>query len=184
MGYRALLMFFAVSWLALSGVLGCGASQPAPFAAPPAGGVAPGEVFQASPVEEIEVEDGADDSALPPGANAQPARAGRMPKRLPGTNPVPDAAKYRSVRATIYGADWCGACHAAEKLLRSKGVKVLVKNIEKDPRALLEAQRKIEKVGQRRIRKIPIIDINGRIIVGYSRRAVERTLEKARLGRR
>lgn len=186
MHYRTIMLLSALCCIALGLLgLGCGASEPGVFDAPPGGGVAPDEIIKPVPVETVELEEDAaaeEPPPLPP-STAQPAPVGKRPKRLAAENPVPDGAKYRSIRATVYGADWCKACHAAEKLLRSKGVKVSVKNIETDMSARVAAQSKVQKVGHKRIRKIPVIDINGRVLVGYSRRAVEETLEKARQGR-
>lgn len=84
-----------------------------------------------------------------------------------------------SLTVIIYGADWCKPCHDAADYLRSKGVPVIVKDIERDPRAQAEMRKKLEKIG-RRGGSIPIIDVGGEILVGYSRSALDRALKKKR----
>ena len=48
-------------------------------------------------------------------------RCGRPPRS-------PAAAS--DVTVIIYGADWCKPCHQAEDYLRSKGVRVVKKDVE------------------------------------------------------
>lgn len=81
----------------------------------------------------------------------------------------------------IYGADWCKPCHQAEDYLRSKGVRVVKKDVEESPEAAVEMRDKLEKSGQRG-GSIPVIDIRGQILVGFSTRAVDRALAKASSG--
>ena len=81
----------------------------------------------------------------------------------------------------VYGADWCKPCHQAEDYLRSKGVRVVKKDVEASREAAVEMQDKLEKSGQRG-GSIPVIDIRGQILVGFSTRAVDRALAKASSG--
>lgn len=73
---------------------------------------------------------------------------------------------------TVYSADWCGFCHAAKRYLDDKGVKYEVKDVEKNPEFAMEA---VEKSGQR---GIPVIDIDGTIIVGFDRITIDEALKK------
>jgi glutaredoxin len=75
----------------------------------------------------------------------------------------------------IYGASWCGPCHQAEAYLKSKGVPFVEKDIEKEPGAAGEMQAKLAKVG-RGGGSIPVLDVRGRILVGFDPRAVDRAL--------
>jgi glutaredoxin 3 len=209
----ALLGLCLTAWVAaFAFATGCGSASRAPHRAPPSGGVAlrapepspPGEAEALDePVEgddsveagvstEVDDVDG-DEPASDAPRSVTPARDERapaMPRRLPGTAPVPDRSasrasggtQYRSVSATIYGAAWCGPCHSAEKLLRSKGVQVSVKDIETDLQARREVRDKLERAGRTKNNKIPVIDINGQLLVGYSRRAIEEALEASRRG--
>lgn len=71
---------------------------------------------------------------------------------------------------TIYTADWCAFCHAAMDYLDKKGVKYTDKDVEKDPEAMKAA---IDKSGQR---GIPVLDIDGEIIVGFDRPKIDAAL--------
>lgn len=73
---------------------------------------------------------------------------------------------------TVYSADWCGFCHMAKRYFDQLGVKYEDKNVEYDPSAMSEA---IQKSGQR---GIPVIDIDGQIIVGFDRPAIDAALAK------
>jgi glutaredoxin 3 len=75
----------------------------------------------------------------------------------------------------VYSADWCAFCHAVKDYLDKKGVKYTEKNVEKDPAAGLEA---VDKSGQR---GIPVIDIDGTIILGFDRPTIDLTLKDKHL---
>lgn len=72
---------------------------------------------------------------------------------------------------TIYSASWCAFCHAAMEYLDKIGVKYDVKDIESDRSIAEEA---VEKSGQM---GIPVIDINGDIIVGFDRPKIDKALQ-------
>jgi glutaredoxin len=78
----------------------------------------------------------------------------------------------------IYGAEWCGACHQAAAYLRRKGVAYVEKDIEKDPQAAREMQRKLRSAGLRS-QSIPIIDVRGKVMVGFNPEAVDEALGHA-----
>lgn len=71
---------------------------------------------------------------------------------------------------TIYSADWCAFCHAAKNYFDTKGVSYTEKNVETDPEAGLEV---VNKSGQR---GIPVIDIDGQIIIGFDRPRIDAAL--------
>ncbi|HUP26334.1 MAG TPA: glutaredoxin family protein [Candidatus Limnocylindrales bacterium] len=71
---------------------------------------------------------------------------------------------------TIYSATWCGFCHAAKAYLDKLNVKYEDKDIERDPAAAAECVRKSGQMG------IPVIDIDGTIIVGFDRPKIDQTL--------
>ncbi|NUP14059.1 MAG: NrdH-redoxin [Polyangiaceae bacterium] len=85
------------------------------------------------------------------------------------TDPAPDAA------AIVYGATWCSACKQALSHLKSKGVKTAFKNIETDGAARAEMEAKLDKIGGRH-GAIPVIDIRGKILVGFSAPDIDRAL--------
>jgi glutaredoxin len=90
-----------------------------------------------------------------------------------------DKAPASGVVAIVYGADWCKPCHDAERYLKQRGATVIKKDIEKNEVAADEMQKKLEKVG-RGGASIPVIDVMGRIMVGFSPAALEQAIEAAR----
>lgn len=78
----------------------------------------------------------------------------------------------------IYGAEWCGPCHQAEAYLRQKGIPHVKKDIEKDPSAAREMQSKLARAG-RGGGSIPVLDVRGKILIGFDPRAVDRALGEA-----
>ena len=70
----------------------------------------------------------------------------------------------------IYSADWCAFCHAAKDYLTKKGVQFEERNVEQRPEYAVES---VQKSGQR---GIPVLDINGKIIVGFDRPAIDSAL--------
>ncbi|HEY1694128.1 MAG TPA: glutaredoxin domain-containing protein [Polyangiaceae bacterium] len=78
----------------------------------------------------------------------------------------------------IYGAEWCGACHDAARYLKSKGIAFVEKDVEKDPAAAREMQAKLARNGLRS-GSIPVIDVRGKVMVGFSAPAIENALGQA-----
>jgi glutaredoxin len=78
----------------------------------------------------------------------------------------------------IYGAEWCGACHDAARYLRRKGVAYVEKDVEKDPSAAREMQQKLAKRGLH-TGSIPVLDVRGKVIVGFNPAEVEAALGEA-----
>ncbi|MBX3232721.1 MAG: NrdH-redoxin [Labilithrix sp.] len=76
----------------------------------------------------------------------------------------------------IYGASWCGPCHQAAAYLKAHHVQFVEKDIEADSAAAREMQSKLEAAGMRG-GSIPIIDVRGKILVGFDERAMERALQ-------
>jgi len=71
---------------------------------------------------------------------------------------------------TIYTANWCGFCHAAKNYFDKLGVSYTDKDVESDPQYMSEA---VTKSGQR---GIPVVDIDGKIIVGFDRPKIDAAL--------
>jgi glutaredoxin len=91
------------------------------------------------------------------------------------------AAGQGGVVAIVYGAAWCGPCHQAQAYLKKRGVKVIYKDIERDPKAQAEMQHKLRRVGKHGA-AIPIIDVNGQIMVGFSASAIDSAVARAQRG--
>jgi glutaredoxin 3 len=68
---------------------------------------------------------------------------------------------------TIYSADWCAYCHAAKQYFDKLGVSYEERNVEHDTKYMQES---VEKSGQM---GIPVIDIDGEIIIGFDRPRID-----------
>ncbi len=75
-------------------------------------------------------------------------------------------------KVIIYTTSWCPFCEATKEFLKKKGVEFEEKNVENDIQAREEM---IEKSGQL---GVPVIDIDGKIIVGYSPEEIEEALKE------
>ena len=75
-------------------------------------------------------------------------------------------------KVKVYSTPMCPYCTMAKDFLRQKGVEFEDIDVSKDHDA---AHEMIEKSGQM---GVPVLDINGRIIVGFNREAIEQALEE------
>lgn len=80
-----------------------------------------------------------------------------------------------STQVTIYSADWCAFCHATKDYLKKLGVSYQEKDVEHDAALAREA---VEKSGQT---GIPVLDIDGTIIVGFDRPRIDAALKDKKL---
>lgn len=78
-------------------------------------------------------------------------------------------------KVIVYSATWCAFCHAVKEYFDKLGVKYIDKDVEKDPAAGLKA---VDKSGQR---GIPVVDIDGMIIVGFDRPKIDFVLKEKKL---
>lgn len=109
------------------------------------------------------------------------------PATAPGAEPAPGtggaggtgAESASAISAIVYGADWCKPCHDAERYLKSLGVAVTKKNIEESRAAQAEMREKLSKVN-RTGAGIPVIDVMGKIFVGYSPGPLKQAVDAAR----
>lgn len=97
----------------------------------------------------------------------------------PGTAAANQAPAGAPLSAIIYGAEWCGPCHAAEAYLKKKGVRVTKKDIDNSEAARAEMRQKLDRAGMGGA-SIPIIDLMGQLMVGYSPAALDRAIQTAR----
>lgn len=106
---------------------------------------------------------------------------GSVPPAASGSGaPAPSAAiPAGKVVAIIYGADWCKPCHDAAAYLKQRGVVVIEKDIEEDPGAREEMNTKLERAKLAGA-SIPVIDVMGQVLLGFSPRALERAIEQAK----
>lgn len=78
-------------------------------------------------------------------------------------------------KVIVYSAVWCGFCHAAKDYFDKIGVSYDDRDVEVDPKNAVES---VTKSGQR---GIPVIDIEGEIIIGFDRPKIDAALQKHKL---
>lgn len=64
---------------------------------------------------------------------------------------------------TIYSATWCSFCHATMQYMDKLGIKYEVRDVEEKRENAEEAVQKSGQMG------IPVVDVDGDIIVGFDR---------------
>ena len=75
------------------------------------------------------------------------------------------------MKITLYRTQTCSWCHKAEEFFKKYNVKYTSIDVGKDRKVALAM---IEKSGQQ---GVPVIDIDGKIIVGFDEPALRKTLE-------
>ena len=78
----------------------------------------------------------------------------------------------RTNAVLLYYADWCGYCRKTRAELDRRGVSFEMRNIE-NPATLAEL---VEKTGQR---GIPVVDVGGKILIGYDPQGLDQLLAPA-----
>lgn len=71
---------------------------------------------------------------------------------------------------TLYSTPSCSYCKLAKDWLRSHNVRFEEYNVAADPRRAEEMVRKSGQMG------VPVLDINGRVILGFNATEMERAL--------
>ncbi len=70
----------------------------------------------------------------------------------------------------VYTTPSCGYCRLVKSYLQERGIKYTEFDVSRDQRKAEEMVRKSGQMG------VPVVDINGKIIVGFDRDRIERTL--------
>lgn len=123
------------------------------------------------PVQAVSTEQFARDLAsltgvpLPQGG-LQPSPSGGVPSAPSG-----------QARVVIYGASWCSACHQAAAYLRARGIPFVEHDIETEPAAAQEMMNRAREQGVP-TGSIPIIAVNGRLMVGFNPDSIQRALSQ------
>ena len=73
-------------------------------------------------------------------------------------------------KVKVYSTSTCPWCHKAKEFLKAKGVKFEDINVGANQEA---ANEMVEKSGQM---GVPVIDVDGKIIVGFDKEELEKTL--------
>ena len=79
----------------------------------------------------------------------------------------------QDIKVIMYMTDWCGYCRKAREYLHSLGVNLVEYDIEKDAARREEMQ----KLGGR---GVPLIDVEGILINGYSQQGIKDAVDKRR----
>jgi len=85
------------------------------------------------------------------------------------------AARPAGGDVVLYSASWCGACRATRAFFEERDVAFVEKDIEKDPAANAEMQRKAKAAGKTP-RGVPVIDFEGQILMGFDKAGLERLI--------
>lgn len=75
-------------------------------------------------------------------------------------------------RVIIYTTSWCPFCELTKEFLKERGIEYEEKNVENDLQAREEMIQKSGQLG------VPVIDIEGKIIIGYSPEEIEGALKE------
>ena len=89
------------------------------------------------------------------------------PKKLKPSIGSPQAATKSNATVVLYSTSWCGYCRKARKFLTDSKIPFTEKDIEKSLAAKKEMDAKARKAGVR-IGGVPVLDVNGQIISGFS----------------
>jgi len=72
----------------------------------------------------------------------------------------------------IYTTPTCSHCTTAKQYLRERGVRFTEYNVARDERRADEMYKKSRQMG------VPVIDVNGKVLVGFSKGDLERALKR------
>ena len=114
-------------------------------------------------------------SSPPPGspADAQRLRDKRTANvRVPTRAGATASAAGNRVEVIIYAADWCGACRMAKQYMDQKGIAYDERNVD-EPRWAEEMRAKAGPGG------IPVIDVEGQIMRGFSSDRLDQMIAQA-----
>jgi len=76
------------------------------------------------------------------------------------------------MNVTVYSTPSCGYCTLAKNYLKGKNVPFRDIDVSRDP---AKADEMVKKSGQM---GVPVLDIDGRILVGFNQKMIEKLLER------
>lgn len=112
---------------------------------------------------------------LPPGASSILAERPEGADKDPQAAPQPSPGGARTGKVVLYGTSWCGACRSARQYFIARKIPFVDKDVEKDPAAADELQKKAAQLGVSADR-VPVLDVMGRLLVGFDPKRVEALL--------
>jgi glutaredoxin 3 len=75
-----------------------------------------------------------------------------------------------AVKVTVYSTPTCGYCAAAKRYLKDHKIPFRDIDVSRDPHSAAEMKRKSGQQG------VPVIEVNGRIVVGFDKRRLNAAL--------
>lgn len=75
-------------------------------------------------------------------------------------------------KVKIYSTPTCPWCAIAKEYLKSKGIEFEDIDVSKDEKAAMEMIQKSGQMG------VPVIEIDGEIVIGFDKKAIDEKLEK------
>lgn len=91
-----------------------------------------------------------------------------------GSREADAARSYSDITVIMYMTDWCPYCVKAREYIKSLGVRLVEYNVERDQDKARESMQKAGRKG------VPVIDVEGIIIPGYSPQAIKAAVEERR----
>lgn len=73
---------------------------------------------------------------------------------------------------TLYSTPTCGYCKLAKEYLKAKNVPFTEFNVASD---MAKAQEMVQKSGQM---GVPVLEVNGKVIIGFNKPAIEQALKR------
>jgi len=104
---------------------------------------------------------------LSPGAAAAVRRA-----QYAGSAKTQRGAEKDIQKIVLYSADWCGACRSAKRYLARLGVDYELRDVD-EPQYAEELKRRTG------ARSIPVIDVDGRMLTGFSSASYDKLIDRA-----
>jgi glutaredoxin 3 len=113
--------------------------------------------------------------SVPPAPGAGASASGPSSGAAPGAAPAPTPG---AAVVILYGTSWCPACKAARQYLSERKIPFADKDIERDANAARELREKAARLGVPADR-IPILDVRGRLLIGFEKSRLEALLGEA-----
>ena len=79
----------------------------------------------------------------------------------------------------VYSASWCGFCKKVKSFLKQRRVPFTERDVEKDPGADAELQRKARAAGVR-VSGVPVTDFMGELVMGFDQARLEELVNRSR----
>lgn len=92
---------------------------------------------------------------------------------LPPAGPTPSA----EAPVSVYGATWCRYTRAALDWFNARGIPARLRNVETDTEAWDEMTERARRAGVS-TRGIPVLEVRGRILVGFHPEDIQRALDE------